>query len=147
MRAHSSSGEEFGSLFVASAVRVDGAGGSQASELNRRYPEAHFLGEKTGEDLALIYSAADVFVFPSRTDTFGLVLLEAMASGVPVAAYPVPGPLDVMDVSGAGVLDEDLDSAIRKALTISPRTARAHALTFSWRRSAEQFLKNLTPFA
>ena len=75
-----------------------------------------FVGTKTGEDLACHYAAADVFVFPSKTDTFGLVLLEAMASGVPVAAYPVPGPLDVVDHSGAGCLDWDLAAAVRGAL-------------------------------
>ena len=82
--------------------------GPQLAELSRRYPEARFAGANVGEELAGHYAAADVFVFPSRTDTFGLVLLEALASGLPVAAYPVPGPLDVIDGSGVGFLDEDL---------------------------------------
>lgn len=121
--------------------------GPQAKELRRRYPKAHFLGARTGEDLARLYAAADVFVFPSRTDTFGLVLLEALAAGVPVAAYPVPGPLDVLADSGAGALDEDLEQAVQRALRIPAQAAREHALTFTWRRSAEQFLDNLRPFS
>jgi 1,2-diacylglycerol 3-alpha-glucosyltransferase/glucuronosyltransferase len=111
--------------------------------LRQRYPDAVFVGAKTGEDLACYYAAADVFVFPSRTDTFGLVLLEALASGVPVAAYPVPGPLDVIDHSGAGCLDWDLAAAVRGALVISPQLCRSHAETFSWENSARQFLGNL----
>jgi glycosyltransferase involved in cell wall biosynthesis len=117
--------------------------GPQRAELESKYPEVRFLGKKLGEDLAEHYAAADVFVFPSRTDTFGLVLLEAMASGVPVAAYPVPGPLDVVDQSGAGVLDDDLGAAIHAALAIPPARCRAHAESFSWDRSVDQFLGSL----
>ncbi|MBK8174469.1 MAG: glycosyltransferase family 1 protein [Rhodospirillales bacterium] len=120
--------------------------GPQMAELRRRYPAVVFVGMKTGEDLARHYAAADVFVFPSRTDTFGLVMLEAMASGLPVAAYPVPGPLDVVDGSGAGCLDEDLGRAVRAALAIAPETCRRHAETFSWENSARQFLGNLHIF-
>jgi glycosyltransferase involved in cell wall biosynthesis len=116
-------------------------------ELRRRYPDVHFAGARQGEELAAYYAASDVFVFPSRTDTFGLVLLEAMASGLPVAAFPVPGPLDVVDGTGAGVLDDDLRTAARRALGISPNLCRTIALTYSWPRSAEQFLGNLQPFA
>lgn len=119
--------------------------GPQLAELRSRYPDVRFLGKKQGEDLARHYAAADVFVFPSRTDTFGLVLLEALASGLPVAAYPVPGPIDVVDTSGAGVLDEDLGRAVRQALTIEPQVCRAYAETFSWDNSVEQFLRNLQP--
>ncbi|MBL8667920.1 MAG: glycosyltransferase family 1 protein [Rhodospirillales bacterium] len=112
-------------------------------ELRRRYPQAIFAGGRAGEELARHYAAADVFVFPSRTDTFGLVLLEALASGVPVAAYPVPGPLDVIGGSGAGSLDEDLGAAVLRALRIPPEACRQHALSFSWQHSARQFLFNL----
>jgi glycosyltransferase involved in cell wall biosynthesis len=114
-------------------------------DLQRRFPETHFLGRKTGAELARHYAAADVFVFPSRTDTFGLVLLEALAAGVPVAAYPVPGPLDIIAGSGAGVLDEDLRRAALAALDIRPEAARALAETFSWSIAARQFLDNLCP--
>lgn len=121
--------------------------GPQRSSLEQRYPEARFLGAKVGEDLARHYASADVFVFPSRTDTFGLVLLEALASGVPVAAYPVPGPLDVIASSGAGCLDEDLGDAISAAMRIPTAICRAHAETFSWDNSVRQFLANIEVFA
>jgi glycosyltransferase involved in cell wall biosynthesis len=137
--------EAFLKLDLAGTKYVVGDG-PQLAEYRRRYPEARFVGTRQGEELAQYYAAADVFVFPSRTDTFGLVLLEALASGVPVAAYPVPGPLDVIDGSGAGCLDEDLGRAVRAALTIAPERSREHALRFSWRASAEQFLHNLRPF-
>jgi glycosyltransferase involved in cell wall biosynthesis len=120
--------------------------GPQLEELRRKYPDVVFAGAKTGEALAAHYAAASVFVFPSRTDTFGLVLLEALASGVPVAAYPVPGPLDVIGRSPAGVLSEDLAEAARRALTIPAETCRAHALSFSWQACTQQFLDNLSPF-
>lgn len=120
--------------------------GPMLEELRRRYPDVLFTGVKTGAVLAAHYAAASVFVFPSRTDTFGLVLLEALASGVPVAAYPVPGPLDVVGGSAVGVLDEDLGRAARAALAIPSEACRAYALTFSWEASARQFLNNLAPF-
>jgi glycosyltransferase involved in cell wall biosynthesis len=122
-------------------------GGPRMAELARRHPDVHFAGPRQGEDLARHYAASDVFVFPSRTDTFGLVILEALASGLPVAAYPVPGPLDVINGAAVGFLDEDLASAARKALAIPAQRCRDYALQFSWRRSAEQFLANLQPFA
>ncbi|WP_316195685.1 MULTISPECIES: glycosyltransferase family 1 protein [unclassified Bradyrhizobium] len=107
------------------------------------YPHAIFLGRRSGNDLARVYAGADVFVFPSLTDTFGLVLLEAMSSGLPVAAFPVAGPHDVVGTSGAGVLDQDLRRACLSALEIPRWKARAHAETFRWRESARQFLDNL----
>jgi glycosyltransferase involved in cell wall biosynthesis len=110
--------------------------------LERRYPHAHFLGAKQGEALADIYASADVFVFPSRTDTFGIVMIEAMASGLPVAAYPVPGPIDVIGPN-SGVLDEDLRAACLKALTLSREDAREHSMRFTWKESARQFLENI----
>jgi glycosyltransferase involved in cell wall biosynthesis len=119
--------------------------GPMLHDLKRRHPEAHFLGKREGRDLARIYASADVFVFPSRTDTFGLVLLEALASGLPVAAYPVPGPLDVIGDSGAGVLSEDLAAAALEALAIPRERCRAHALRYTWTASADQFVENLWP--
>ena len=119
--------------------------GPQAAELKRRFPTAHFLGLLEGETLAAHLAAADVFVFPSRTDTFGVVQLEALASGVPVAAYPVAGPRDVIGDNPIGALDEDLKAACLKALTISREACRAFALTRSWESSALQFISHCRP--
>jgi glycosyltransferase involved in cell wall biosynthesis len=119
--------------------------GPAAGELQRRFPDAHFLGQLEGETLAAHIAAADVFVFPSLTDTFGVVQLEALACGVPVAAYPVPGPRDVIGSKPVGVLDEDLKFACLEALTISRATCRAFALTQSWERSALQFISHCRP--
>jgi glycosyltransferase involved in cell wall biosynthesis len=117
--------------------------GPARGRLERAYPEARFLGPKSGEDLVHHYAASDVFVFPSRTDTFGLVILEALACGVPVAAYPVEGPRDVIGNAPVAVLDNDLRTACLKALE-TPRTlCRNYALTRSWRACTDQFLSNL----
>ena len=113
--------------------------------IRARYPDVHFLGVLRQEDLAEVYASADVFVFPSRTDTFGLVLLEAMACGLPVAAYPVTGPLDVIGDSKAGVMHEDLNIACLRALDIRREDAAAHARKFSWRAATEQFVAHLYP--
>ena len=111
--------------------------------LARRYPKAHFLGARFGEELARIYASADVFAFPSRTDTFGIVLIEALASGLPVAAFPVTGPLDVIGDSGAGALSEDLREACLRALEIPREKAREHSMKFTWRESARQFVDHI----
>jgi glycosyltransferase involved in cell wall biosynthesis len=111
--------------------------------LSRAYPNAKFLGPRTGEPLVEVYAASDVFVFPSRTDTFGLVLLEALACGTPVAAYPVQGPLDVIGNAKVGVLDGDLGKACKEALALSRDEARAFAVQRNWRSCTEQFLANL----
>ncbi|MDX5594115.1 glycosyltransferase family 1 protein [Pseudovibrio sp. SPO723] len=117
-------------------------GGPQLEELRSAYPDVVFTGPKEGDDLVALYSAADVFVFPSLTDTFGNVLLEALACGTPVAAYPVMGPVDVIGDSGVGVLDKDLRTACLAALEISSDACREYALKYTWRASAEQFLRN-----
>ena len=117
--------------------------GPARAALERRFPEAVFLGPRMGEALVAHYCAADVFVFPSKTDTLGLVMLEALACGTPVAAYPVPGPNDVVGASGAGVLDEDLGAAIDGALNIPAKACLAHAASFDWDLSARQFVRNL----
>lgn len=121
--------------------------GPQRAELERRFPEAVFLGLRTGEALADIYAAADVFVFTSRTDTYGNVMQEALASGVPVAAFPVPGPIDVVADPTVGALDEDLTAAIRGALTLDRARCRAVAEARSWDAAARQFAGALAPFS
>ena len=118
-------------------------GGPALNQLGVRYPEAVFTGPQFGETLARHYASADVFVFPSLTDTFGIVLLEAMASGVPVAAFPVTGPLDVVADGVSGVLAKDLGEAARRALKLDREAVRQHALGFSWRSAAIMFLANV----
>jgi glycosyltransferase involved in cell wall biosynthesis len=110
-----------------------------------RYPRVNYLGVLEREELAKVYAAADVFVFPSKTDTFGLVLLEAMACGLPVAAYPVTGPRDVIGDSKAGVLHEDLRIACLEALKLRREDALARARLFTWRAATEQFFSHLHP--
>lgn len=116
-------------------------------ELESKYSAARFVGYKYGEELASHVAAADVFVFPSRTDTFGLVLLEAMACGVPVAAYPVTGPIDVVTQGVTGELNEDLRAATLAALKLDPHQCRAYALTHTWENATRQFLSHLAPRA
>src|SRR5258706_2341767 len=118
--------------------------GPQRAALQHRYPKVRFLGEKTGKDLTSHLAAADVFVFPSRTDTFGVVQLEALACGTPVAAFPVTGPLDVIADHPVGALDTDLRSACIRALGMSRETCRNSALQRSWGHSARQFLGKLS---
>jgi glycosyltransferase involved in cell wall biosynthesis len=113
--------------------------------LEAQHPGVLFTGYRFKEDLALHLSAADVMVFPSRTDTFGLVNLEAMACGVPVAAFPVAGPIDVIEDGMTGALDEDLAAAARRALDVDPGVCRAYALNSGWQVSAREFEGNLTP--
>jgi glycosyltransferase involved in cell wall biosynthesis len=118
--------------------------GPDRTRLQSLYPKAHFWGMRRDEDLATIYAGADVFVFPSKTDTFGLVLLEALASGLPIAAFPVPGPLNAMQDANCAITDDDLRKAALQALALSPQQCRAHALTYSHSHSAQQFIDNVT---
>jgi glycosyltransferase involved in cell wall biosynthesis len=124
--------------------------GPQRDELSAKYPEVVFRGARFGEELAAHYAGADVFVFPSLTDTFGLVILEAMASGTPVAAYPAPGPIDIIPNSGAGALAETLTDGLREAcldcLGLDRSEVRRFAERFSWRASSEEFVRNLQPY-
>jgi glycosyltransferase involved in cell wall biosynthesis len=118
--------------------------GPQKAQLEKQYPNAVFLGEKKGADLTAHLAAADVFVFPSLTDTFGVVQLEALACGTPVAAFPVTGPKDVIADHPIGALDTDLRSACLRALGMSREACRNFALERSWENSARQFIGNLT---
>ncbi|MEX1181535.1 MAG: glycosyltransferase family 1 protein [Cucumibacter sp.] len=119
--------------------------GPQLEELRLRYPQAVFTGTLVGSPLVAAYRSADTFVFPSRTDTFGNVMIEALACGVPVAAYPVMGPVDVLTDPEAGAMSEDLGAAVRKALTLSRSAARKHAEKFTWSESTRQFVETLVP--
>ena len=130
-------------LPICPGKKVVVGGGPHLAELVRAYPTALFTGPKFGEDLAQHYASADVFVFPSRTDTFGLVLLEAMACGVPIAAYPLTGPIDIVVHGKTGMLGDDLAIAAIGALKLDRAAAREHACQFSWRCMAEQFLRNI----
>jgi glycosyltransferase involved in cell wall biosynthesis len=141
--------------FLALQVRgtkVVVGGGPALERMRALYPDVVFLGPKHGAELASCYTAADVFVFPSRTDTFGLVNIEALACGVPVAAFPVPGPLDILGLDGKGIhggrrrigaLDEDLGRAVSRALRASRDAAAAEARCYSWEACTEQFLAGL----
>jgi glycosyltransferase involved in cell wall biosynthesis len=117
--------------------------GPERARLAKQYPHAIFMGYRFGEDLARHLAAADVMVFPSRTDTFGLVNLEAMACGVPVAAYPVTGPIDVIEDGVTGCLDADLAAAARRALSVDPNACREHALKSGWHVCSREFENNL----
>ncbi|MFN0040275.1 MAG: glycosyltransferase family 4 protein [Burkholderiales bacterium] len=121
--------------------------GPLRAHLEKKYPDVYFAGIKTPAELARYYRAADVFVFPSLTDTFGLVMLESLACGTPVAAFPVSGPIDVIGDSGAGVLHEDLAVACLRALDVSRAKARRFAEQFSWKESVSQFASHLRQVA
>jgi glycosyltransferase involved in cell wall biosynthesis len=117
--------------------------GPEREALEAKYPGAQFLGVKAGEELTALYASADVFVFPSRTDTFGLVLLEALASGTPIAGFPVTGPIDVANDANVGGISEDLSEAIGHALTCSREECRRYAERFSWDEATRIFVENL----
>ncbi|MBW7974263.1 glycosyltransferase family 1 protein [Bradyrhizobium sp. BR 10289] len=134
--------EAFLDLDLPGTKVIVGDGPARAS-LEEAYPEAIFLGEKHGEALAEIYAAADVFVFPSKTDTFGLVLLEALASGLPVAAFPVKGPRDVIGDAPVGALDHDLRNACFAALGISRQDCVEFAANYTWEASARAFVDSI----
>ncbi len=130
---------DFLALDLPGSKVVVGDGPALAS-LQRRFPDAHFTGVKEGVELAQHYASADVFVFPSRTETFGLVLLEALASGLPVAAYPARGPLDLVSPGQTGALSESLQTAAMAALSMDPKACRAAALRYSWTACTDRFL-------
>jgi glycosyltransferase involved in cell wall biosynthesis len=134
--------EAFLDLDLPGTKVIVGDGPARAA-LVRKYPQAVFLGARQGEELAETYAAADVFVFPSKTDTFGLVLLEALASGVPVAAFPVTGPRDVLGSAPVGALSDDLQQACLAALRISPQACLEFAANHTWEASARAFIEHM----
>lgn len=119
--------------------------GPQRAALERRYPRARFTGYRFGDELASLLAGADVLAFPSLTDTFGLVMIEALACGVPVAAFPAPGPIDVIEQDVTGVLHTDLAVAITSALRLDRGVCARRAAGFSWEAATAQFLAGLTP--
>ena len=119
--------------------------GPARAELQQKFPAAVFHGMHQGEALVRFYQQADVFVFPSRTDTFGLVIIEAMACGTPVAAYPVTGPIDVIRDPRAGILAHDLRAAALDALRLDRSAVRQYAMQYSWAEATRQFIGNLHP--
>jgi glycosyltransferase involved in cell wall biosynthesis len=137
--------EAFLELDVPGHKLVVGDGPARA-RLERRHPEAEFVGYRYGAELAELYARGDVFVFPSRTDTFGLVMLEAMACGTPVAAYPVPGPADVVIDGVTGALDPDLGVAVERALACDRQACRRFAEASSWDAVSRRFLADLAPW-
>jgi glycosyltransferase involved in cell wall biosynthesis len=145
--------EAFLSTRIGGTKVVVGDGPARAM-LEKRFPDALFLGALHGVRLAAAYAAADLFVFPSRTDTFGLVMIEALASGVPVAGFPVRGPIDIIGLTGAGLLggggrigalDVDLVSAMRRALSVDRATCAAEGRRYGWDRCTDQFFAGLVP--
>jgi glycosyltransferase involved in cell wall biosynthesis len=136
--------DAFLKLDVPGTKLVIGNGPARAA-LSARYPEALFIGYRFGDELAAMLGASDVFVFPSLTDTFGLAMIEALACGAPVAAFPVPGPIDVIEPGVTGVLNDDLGTAIRSALLLDRQVCAERAKAFNWDAATEQFLEGLEP--
>ncbi len=136
--------EAFLAIKLPGSKVVVGDGLARAA-LQRQYPQVHWTGYQYGQDLARLYSAADVFVFPSRTDTFGITMLEANACGVPVAAYPVTGPIDVVQQNVTGVLDNDLQAACLAALNLDSQACLEYARTCTWEKCAKTVIESMAP--
>ncbi len=143
--SHEKGIDDFLKLKIPGTKLVVGDGPARAA-LERQYPDAIFLGYRKGEALGEVYAAADVFVFPSRTDTFGIVVIEALASGLPVAAYPVTGPMDIIHRDELGALDNNLAVAVEQALHRgNPQACAEEGARYSWENCTRQFLANLVP--
>jgi glycosyltransferase involved in cell wall biosynthesis len=136
--------DRFLKLDVPGTKLLIGDGPARAA-LAERYPATVFAGYRYGDELAQLLGSADVFVFPSLTDTFGLAMVEALACGVPVAAFPVPGPLDVIEQGVTGVLHQDLGEAIKSAIRLDRRVCAERAASFTWDAATQQFLAGLEP--
>jgi glycosyltransferase involved in cell wall biosynthesis len=135
--------EAFFKMDYPGATKMMVGDGPKLEEYKAKYPDVHFVGAMRGQKLADYYQQADVFVFPSKWDTFGLVQVEAMACGTPVAAYPVQGPLDVIDQGVTGVMDDNLYNAVTKALDLDREAVYTESLKWSWERAWEIFRDNL----
>ena len=135
--------DDFCKIQYPGARKIMVGDGPYMSELALKYPDVEFVGFKTGKELAYYYANADVFVFPSKWETFGIVMIEAMACGTPVAAYPAPGPLDVVDIGKTGYLGEDLKYVISCCLTLDRKDVIIHSNKWSWQKAWEIFRDNL----
>lgn len=135
--------DDFCKIQYPGARKIMVGDGPYKSELALKYPDVEFVGFKTGLELAYYYANADVFVFPSKWETFGLVMIEAMACGTPVAAYPAPGPLDVVDIGKTGYLGEDLNYVISCCLTLDRKDVIIHSQKWSWEKAWEIFRDNM----
>jgi glycosyltransferase involved in cell wall biosynthesis len=143
--SHEKGVDDFLRLKTPGTKLVVGDGPARAS-LERQYPDAVFFGYRKGQELGEIYAAADLFVFPSKTDTFGVVVIEALASGLPVAAYPVTGPADILTRDELGALDNDLGKAVERTLaTGDPEACANEGRKYTWQNCTKQFLANLVP--
>ena len=139
--------DDFCQLDIPGATKIIVGDGPYRRDLERRYPDIHFVGAKKGTQLARYYAQADVFVFPSRADTFGVVNIEALACGTPVAAYPVAGPKDIIDPGLTGFLNDHLRSAVEQCLTLDRRTVEDASLTWTWAECWRIFKENLVETA
>ena len=141
--SHEKGLDDFCALNVPNTRKILVGDGPYLNTLKSRYPDVEFTGKKTGSDLAYYYQTADVFVFPSKADTFGVVMLESIACGTPVAAYPVTGPIDVVKPGINGALSENLASAVSEAFAISHKSVYNSSLKWTWERCYAQFKENL----
>jgi glycosyltransferase involved in cell wall biosynthesis len=135
--------EAFFELDYPNATKIMVGDGPMLETYKQQYTDVHFVGAKRGSELAHYYQNADCFVFPSRWDTFGLVMIEAMACGTPVAAYPVQGPLDVIDQNETGIMDEDLAVAVKKCLYLDREQVYTKSIKWSWQNAWDIFKDNL----
>ena len=137
--------DAFCELDYPGAVKIMVGDGPYRKELEKKYPDVHFVGFKTGKDLATYYAMADVFVFPSRWETFGIVMIEAMACGTPVAAYPAPGPMDVIREGSTGFMEKDLSTAVYRCLGLDRDKVLEYSMEWSWEHCWKIFKDNLVP--
>lgn len=137
--------DDFCTLDYPNAVKIMVGDGPYRKELEKKYPNVHFVGFKTGKDLAMYYAMADVFVFPSCWETFGIVMIEAMACGTPVAAYPAPGPMDVIREGRTGFMEKDLSTAVYRCLGLDRNKVQEYSMEWSWENCWKIFKDNLVP--
>lgn len=135
--------DDFCKLDIANAIKIVVGDGPYRAELQEKYPDVCFAGAKFGEELALYYANADVFVFPSKTDTFGIVIIEALACGTPVAAYPVPGPIDILEDGVTGIMSENLETAVVRCLRLNRGKVAKYSQKWNWKNCWDIFQNNL----